>query len=95
VAALAEDRRSGNSCVDRLSAGARQVTAGAGGARRVSDEAPVGSAPMTLRAVRRRLVNPTAVAGLDEIADHGLTVVGRLDGPAVVPLPYDGNITVG
>jgi hypothetical protein len=27
-----------------------------------------------LRAVRRRLVDPTAVAGLDEIADHGLTV---------------------
>jgi hypothetical protein len=51
------------------------VTAGTGSARSVSDEAPVGPEPMTLRAVRRRPVDPTAVAGLDEIANHGLTVI--------------------
>jgi hypothetical protein len=51
-----------------------RLIAGAGSARSVSDENPVRSESMTRRAVRRRLVDPTAVTGLDEIADHHLTV---------------------
>jgi hypothetical protein len=38
-------------------------------ARRGTDEDPIRSASVAVRAVRRRLDDPTAVAGLDEIAD--------------------------
>jgi hypothetical protein len=68
--------------VHRLIAGAarpRQVPAAVAGARGVTDEAPVRSEPVTHRAVRGRPDDPGAHGRLDEIADHGTTVVRGAD----------------
>jgi hypothetical protein len=70
-----------------LSARPREVPAAVAGARRVPDERPVRSEPMTNRAVRRRTDDPGARGGLDEIADHGLTVDRGDDKPHAVESP--------
>jgi hypothetical protein len=70
-------------CVERLpvygliagSACPGDVTAAVASARRVTDESPIRSEQMTLRAVRRGPDDPSARGGPDEIANHGPTVV--------------------
>jgi hypothetical protein len=47
-------------------------------ARLEADERPAGAEFVAVRAVGRRLDDP-ALLGLDEIADHGLTVVRWVD----------------
>jgi hypothetical protein len=56
------------------------VPAAVAGARRGTDENSIRSATVAVRAVRWRLDAPTAVAGLDEIADHSSSALGNSAG---------------
>jgi hypothetical protein len=55
-----------------LPAAPRHMATVAAAAHCVTDEDAIRAEPMTLRAVRWRQDHPSAIAGLDEIADHGL-----------------------
>jgi hypothetical protein len=56
------------------SARPRQVAATVATACRVTDETSVRPEPMTHQAVGRRTDDPCACGGLDEVADHCVTV---------------------